>query len=110
MKKKEITVGFEDGAGHKPRHVVTSRSWKREGSGFLPEPSRRDQMCQHLDCGPLCPCQPHNEHMLFYTAKSVLVFMDAVGTLEIYCTSKLSLSDEISVKLFMSGFAFLNVV
>lgn len=54
---------------------------------------------------------PHSKCVLFYVAKFVLVFVDAVGkTRNLLYTSKLSLTGKSNVRLFVSWLTFLKAV
>ena len=45
-------AGFADGGrGQKPRDAGTSESWKRQGNGFSPHASRKEQRSADLDVG-----------------------------------------------------------
>lgn len=42
------SAGFEDGGrGHGPRNAGTSESWQRQGTGFYPRASRKEQRPAH---------------------------------------------------------------
>lgn len=53
---RHVPPGMNQGKrDHEQRMWAASKRWKRHGNRFSPTASRKNQPCQHLDCGPVIP-------------------------------------------------------